>query len=133
MEKTATLKISKVVKVTDDAISIHFKQPFLKKIKYTPGQFLTLLVNMDERVERRCYSLNSAPGVDDYISVTVKRIKDGKVSNFLYDHLKEGDKLTVLPPMGEFTIQPDKRKKRHIVLFGAGSGITPLISILKSV
>ncbi len=133
MEKTKTLKVLKVNKVTEDAISIHFKQPFLKKIHYAPGQFLTLLVNMDGRVERRCYSLNSAPGVDDYVSVTVKRIKDGKVSNYLYDNIRQGDKLKVLLPMGEFTITPNKNKKRHIILFGAGSGITPLISILKSI
>ena len=133
MGKATKLKIQKVTKVTEDAISIHFKQPFLKKIKYTPGQFLTLLVNISGKVERRCYSLNSAPGVDDYVSVTVKRIKDGKVSNHLFNNIKEGDKMDVLMPMGEFTITPDKKKKRHIVLFGAGSGITPLISILKSI
>ncbi len=133
MEKALTLKISKVIKVTDDAISIHFKQPFFNKIKYAAGQFLTLLVNVDGQVERRCYSLNSAPGVDDFVSVTVKRIKDGKVSNFLFNNTKEGDKIKVLRPMGNFTVIPDKRQKRHIVLLGAGSGITPLISILKSI
>ena len=133
MGKAASLKIKKVLKLTDDAISIHFKQPFLRKIKYAPGQFLTLLVNIDGRIERRCYSLNSTPGVDDYVSVTVKRIKDGKVSNHLFNNIKEGDKMNVLLPMGNFTFVPDKKKKRHIVLFGAGSGITPLISILKSV
>ncbi|WP_281614657.1 ferredoxin--NADP reductase [Flammeovirga sp. SubArs3] len=133
MEKTLKLKVVDVVKETSDAISIHFKQPFFRKIKYTPGQFLTLLVNVNGRVERRCYSLNSAPKVDKTISVTVKRIKDGKVSNFLFDNVKKGDKVQVLYPMGEFTITPDVEKKRHIVLFGAGSGITPLISILKSI
>ncbi|WP_258105728.1 ferredoxin--NADP reductase [Marinoscillum sp. MHG1-6] len=133
MGKAVSLKIKKVIKVTDDAVSIHFKQPFFKKIKYTPGQFLTLLVNIDKEVVRRCYSLNSAPDVDDYVSVTVKRIKDGRVSNHLFNNIKEGDKMKVLLPMGNFTIIPDKNKRRHIVLFGAGSGITPLISILKSI
>ncbi|MFY0650859.1 MAG: ferredoxin--NADP reductase [Cyclobacteriaceae bacterium] len=132
MGKVASLKVLKVIKVTEDAISIHFKQPFLRKIKYTSGQFLTLLVNIDGQIIRRCYSLNSAPKVDDYVSVTVKRIKDGKVSNHLFNNIKPGDKMSVLLPMGEFTFTPNKKKKRHIVLFGAGSGITPLISILKS-
>ncbi|NME70862.1 ferredoxin--NADP reductase [Flammeovirga aprica] len=132
MEKIKTLKVVDVIKETSDAISIHFKQPFFKKIKYTPGQFLTLLVNIDGKVIRRCYSLNSAPKVDQTISVTVKRIKDGKVSNFLFDTVKKGDKIKVLYPMGEFTMEPDPNAKRHIVLFGAGSGITPLFSILKS-
>jgi len=133
MGKAISLKIKKVIKVTSDAVSLHFKQPFFKKLKYTPGQFLTLLVDIDGEIVRRCYSLNSAPGVDDYISVTVKRIKDGRVSNFLFNNIKEGDKIKVLAPMGDFTTVPNKNKKRHLVLFGAGSGITPLISILKSI
>lgn len=133
MEKAVTLKISKIIKETEDAISIHFKQPFFNKIKYKPGQFLTLLVTIEGNVERRCYSLNSAPAVDDFVSITIKRIKDGKVSNYLYDNIREGDKLKVLRPMGNFTVDLHKNKQRHIVLLGAGSGITPLISILKSV
>lgn len=132
MEKIATLKITNVIKETNDAISIHFKQPFFRKIKYSPGQFLTLLVTIDGKVIRRCYSLNSAPKVDQTISVTVKRIKDGKVSNFLFDSVKKGDKMKVLYPMGEFTMTPQPNAKRHIILFGAGSGITPLFSILKA-
>ncbi len=133
MSKAVSLKIQKVIRVTEDAVSIHFKQPFFSKIRYTPGQFLTLLVNIDDQVVRRCYSLNSAPGVDEYVSVTVKRIKDGRVSNHLFNTIREGDKMNVLLPMGDFTIIPDKSKRRHIVLLGAGSGITPLISILKSI
>jgi ring-1,2-phenylacetyl-CoA epoxidase subunit PaaE len=133
MGNAVSLKVKKVVRVTEDAVSIHFKQPFFNKIKYTPGQFLTLLVNIDGQIVRRCYSLNSAPGVDDFISVTVKRIKDGKVSNHIFNEIKAGDKINVLRPMGNFTITPNPKLKRHIVLFGAGSGITPLISILKSI
>ena len=133
MGNAVSLKVKNVVKVTEDAVSIHFKQPFFNKVKYTPGQFLTLLVNIDGQIVRRCYSLNSAPGVDDYISVTVKRIKDGRVSNHIFNEIKAGDKINVLRPMGNFTIKPNPDLKRHIVLFGAGSGITPLISILKSI
>ncbi len=133
MEKIANLKIVDVIQETNDAISIHFKQPFLKKIKYTPGQFLTLLVEVDGKVERRCYSLNSAPKIDKTMSVTVKRIKDGKVSNHLFHNTKVGASMKVLYPMGNFTIKPDPKAKRHIVLFGAGSGITPLMSILKTI
>lgn len=133
MERIAKLKVVDVIKETNDAISIHFKQPFLKKIKYTPGQFLTLLVQVDGRVERRCYSLNTAPKVDSTLSVTVKRIKDGKVSNHLFENVKVGQTMKMLYPMGSFTIEPNPSAKRHIVLFGAGSGITPLMSILKTI
>ncbi|MBB6463106.1 ferredoxin--NADP reductase [Flammeovirga kamogawensis] len=133
MERIKTLKVIDVVQETNDAISIHFKQPFFKKIKYSSGQFLTLLVTIDGKVVRRCYSLNSTPKVDKTISVTIKRIKDGKVSNFLFDTIKKGDKIKILYPMGDFTIEPKPEKARHIILFGAGSGITPLFSILKAI
>lgn len=134
MEKILRLKVSKVTRETTDAVNIHFKQPLLaKKITYLPGQFLTLLVHVNGRVERRCYSLNSSPKTDSTLSITVKRIKDGLVSNHLFETVKAGDRMQVLQPMGSFTLHPDKNKKRHIVLFGAGSGITPLFSILKSV
>ncbi len=132
MESAVNLKIVEVVKETEDAISIHFKQPFLKKIKYVPGQFLTLLTEIEGRIERRCYSINTAPKVDSTISVTVKRIKDGKVSNHLYNTVKKGDSMKVLKPMGGFTLEPNPKLSRDIVLFGAGSGITPLMSMAKS-
>ena len=133
MEKIAKLKIVDVVQETNDAVSIHFKQPFFKKVKYTPGQFLTLLVDIEGKTERRCYSLNSAPNVDRTMSVTVKRVKDGKVSNYLLDYVKTGASMKVVYPMGNFTIQPTPTERRHVVLFGAGSGITPLMSMLKTV
>jgi ring-1,2-phenylacetyl-CoA epoxidase subunit PaaE len=63
----------------------------------------------------------------------VKRMVNGKISNYLADNLKKGDTVEVMHPMGTFTIETDYHKKRNIVLIGAGSGITPLISILKSV
>ncbi|PWJ42867.1 ferredoxin--NADP reductase [Sediminitomix flava] len=133
MERITKLKIVDVIQETADAVSIHFKQPFFKKIKYTSGQFLTLLVEIDGKVERRCYSLNSAPKIDKTVSVTVKRVKDGKVSNHLFENVKKGMSMKVLYPMGSFTTEPNLKNKRHIVLFGAGSGITPLISILKTI
>lgn len=132
MEKIITLKVQNVIHETADAICIQFKQPLFKKIKYLSGQFLTLLVDVEGKVQRRCYSLNSAPKVDNLISVTVKRIKDGKVSNHLFNTIKIGDTIKVLKPMGGFTFKPDKKRERHVVLLGAGSGITPLISMVKS-
>ncbi len=133
MERIKSLKVIKVVKETQDALTIYFKQPFFSKIKYLPGQYLTLLMNVDGKVERRCYSLNSAPNVDKQVSITVKRIKDGKVSNYIFENIKEGSKVKVLYPMGNFTIKTDADNERHVILMGAGSGITPLMSILKSV
>ncbi len=134
MSKYYTLKIKELVKETADSITIKFKQPFFKKVKYIPGQFLTLLVTVNGQKLRRSYSMSSAPNVDKEIAVTVKRVENGVVSNYLNDNLKEGDSLEVMEAMGHFTYKPKKDDQlRHVILFGAGSGITPLYSILKTV
>ncbi len=126
------MKINDLVDETADAISIHFKQPFLKKLKYKPGQFLTLVVEIDGKEERRAYSLNSCPNLDATLAVTVKRVKGGKVSNYLVDNLKVGQSMKIMNPMGNFTFDVQKTARRNIILFGGGSGITPLMSIAKS-
>ncbi len=132
MAKRYQLKVKEVVKETTDAISIHFKQPFFKKISYLPGQYLTLLVTIDGKQHNRCYSICTSPHIDSTLAVTVKRVENGLVSNFLNDTVKSGSKLEVMGPDGRFTIESDIDNNRHIVLIGGGSGITPLMSILKS-
>lgn len=127
------LKISNVVYETEDAVSIYFKQPFLNKVKYKSGQFLTLCVDIDGNLHKRAYSLNSTMKVDDELSVTIKKVQGGLVSNYLYNNVKVGSKLKVLKPMGNFVIEPERKRQRHIVLFGGGSGITPLLSIGKAI
>jgi ring-1,2-phenylacetyl-CoA epoxidase subunit PaaE len=126
------LKIKDIIKETDDAITIVFDKPD-KPISYKPGQFLTLMIPMNGDKLRRSYSLCSAPGIDEDLAVTVKKVVNGKVSNYLADILKKGDIVEVMQPMGTFTFEAGSNKKRDIVLIGAGSGITPLISILKSI
>jgi len=76
--------------------------------------------------------MSSAPNLDSHVSVTIKRVADGIVSNYINDHVKKGDSIEVMKPMGNFTLEPNKNGKRHVILFGGGSGITPLMSILKS-
>ena len=132
MKEYFKLKIKDIVYETEDAISIYFKQPFFGKIKYKCGQFLTVVFTIDGREFRRAYSINSAHGVDDDISITIKKVNGGVISNFIFTHLKKGDTVTITPPMGNFTLETEKKSSRNIVLFGAGSGITPLMSILKS-
>ncbi|MEZ4888628.1 MAG: FAD-binding oxidoreductase [Chitinophagales bacterium] len=132
MSKRFQLKVKEVVQETADAISIHFKQPFFKKVKYLPGQYLTLCVAIDGKQYNRCYSLCTSPHTDSTLAVTVKRVVDGVVSNYLNDNVKEGSKLEIMGPDGRFTIDPDIDNNRHVVLIGGGSGITPLMSILKT-
>jgi ring-1,2-phenylacetyl-CoA epoxidase subunit PaaE len=126
------LTVKKIVQETKDAISIVFEQP-TNKITYKSGQFLTLLANVNGKDVRRAYSLCSSPFVDSDLAVTVKRVDNGLMSNWLPDNLKAGQKMKVMEPMGQFTTELSKENKRHLILFGGGSGITPMMSIIKSV
>lgn len=125
------LPVARVVHETPDAISIHFDDSS-HPIQYVSGQFLTIEMEVAGKKQRRSYSLCSAPGIDAQPAVCVKKVKNGAVSTILLDSLKAGDRLTVFPAIGTYTYKPDASKRRHIVLVGAGSGITPLISIAKS-
>ncbi|MXV17432.1 ferredoxin--NADP reductase [Hufsiella ginkgonis] len=129
---TYTLKVVELKKETKDTVTICFKQPALKKVSYLPGQYLTLIFRINGRRYIRPYSFSSAPGVDPCLEVTVKRIPGGIVSNHINDKVTEGDMVEVLKPMGDFVFDPaGTPPSKHIMLWGAGSGITPLISIAK--
>lgn len=125
------LKVKEIINETHDAITIVFHQPENKFI-YNSGQFLTLIANINGKEVRRAYSLCSSPFTDDDLAVTVKRVEGGLMSNWLPDNLHVGDSIKVMEPMGVFTTQYDKNNKRHVIMFAGGSGITPMMSIIKS-
>jgi ring-1,2-phenylacetyl-CoA epoxidase subunit PaaE len=127
------LQVKEVVKETSEAISIHFWHPLAEQIKYKAGQFITLCIPIEGKKIRRSYSMSSSPHADTSIAVTVKRVDGGLVSNWLNDNVKVGDFIEIIEPMGNFHIEPDSSNSRHAVLFAAGSGVTPLISIAKSI
>ena len=127
------LKVDKVVKETEDAVSLYFKNTsFFKKIKYKSGQFLTISLKINSNVEKRAYSFSSSPYVDKDLRITIKKVEKGIVSNYVYDNIKAGDSIKVESPTGSFFFEPDTAKKRNVVLFGAGSGVTPVLSIAKT-
>ena len=130
--KYRELTVRSVVKETTDAITIVFESPE-GGLPYQAGQFLTLIIPVDGEEVRRSYSLCTSPAVDPHPSVTVKRVASGQVSNYLNDTLKPGDAVRVLEPMGTFTTPVDAANQRHLVMLGGGSGITPLMGLLKSV
>jgi ring-1,2-phenylacetyl-CoA epoxidase subunit PaaE len=127
------LKVKQIIPETKDAISIAFESPADRKINYKSGQFLTLIATIGGKEVRRAYSLCSSPFVDADLVVTVKRVEQGLMSNWLPDNLKAGQTLKVMEPMGQFTTEFDVKRKRHIILFAGGSGITPMMSIIKSI
>jgi len=126
------LKVKNIVQETKDTISIVFDQPSTGKMKYRAGQFLTLIVPFQGKEVRRAYSLCTSPHVDDDLAVTVKRVEDGMMSNWLPDNLKVGDAMKIMEPMGQFTTDYEPGNKRHVVMFAGGSGITPMMSLIKS-
>lgn len=127
------LTIKNIVQETKDAITIVLSHPAGKKITYKSGQFLTLIAPVQGKEVRRAYSLCSSPFVDEDLAVTVKRVEDGLMSNWLPDNLKAGQTLKIMEPMGQFTTEFDGSRKRHLVMFAGGSGITPMMSIIKSI
>lgn len=127
-----TLRIAEIRRETEDTITLCFKQPGLKKIKYQAGQYLTLIFRINGRRYIRPYSFSSCPDVDALLEITVKRVENGIVSNHINDMLQVGDTIEVMSPMGDF-VYDNTQNFDDIYFWGVGSGITPLISIIKYV
>lgn len=130
--KSHLLTVSEVIRETGDACSVVFDVPTERAaaFDYRPGQFLTLRIPSDQCGSvARCYSLSSSPYTDAALKVTVKRSVDGFASHWVCDNLAPGDTLEVLPPSGVFT---PASLDADLLLFAGGSGITPVISIVKS-
>ena len=126
------LTIADVIEETADAKSIVFDIPegAEEDFRYTPGQFLTLRIPSDRTGSvARCYSLSSSPSQDSKMAVTVKRTVDGYGSNWLCDNAQPGMKMHVLAPSGVFT---PKSLDQDFILLAGGSGVTPIMSILRS-
>jgi 3-ketosteroid 9alpha-monooxygenase subunit B len=125
------LRVADVIAESADARSfvLDLPQNLRDAFSYRPGQFLTLKVPCQEATVQRCYSLSSAPGIDTAPKITVKRVRDGRASNWMCDNLQPGDELEVMAPAGVFS---PRSLDDDLLLFAGGSGITPVLSILKS-
>jgi 3-ketosteroid 9alpha-monooxygenase subunit B len=127
-----SLRVARVVSETHDASSFVLDVPgdLAETFRYTPGQFCTFRVHIDGEEQLRSYSMSSAPATDRDLTVTVKRVPGGLVSNWLLDHVAAGDHVEATKPAGVFCPQ---ESPRPVVAFCGGSGITPVISIAKHV
>ncbi len=125
------LRVADVIAETADARSFVFELPGVLRdaFRYRPGQFLTLRLPYTDAGLLRCYSLSSAPGVDVEPKITVKRVPGGRVSNWLCDAVRAGDELDVMAPAGVFS---PRTLDDDLLLFAGGSGITPVLSIVKA-
>lgn len=129
-----TLKIREIIRETEDAVSIAFEVPesIQDQFQYLSGQYLTLKSEINGEDVRRSYSLCSAPHENDW-RVAIKEVPEGRFSTYANRELKEGMELEVMTPAGNFLLDPDENAEKHYVLFAAGSGITPILSIAKTI
>lgn len=127
-----SLTVTAVIAETHDSCSFEMAVPaeLSERFRYRPGQFLTLRIPHGDDWLPRCYSLSSSPYAAENLRVTVKRVEDGRGSNWLCDQVKPGDRIQVLAPAGVFV---PRSLDGDFLLFAGGSGITPVLSILRSV
>ena len=132
--QTHTLVVADVVHETDASRSLVLEVPVAlrSRFRYRAGQFVTVEVPWGGFDVRRCYSLSSSPDVDAAMAITVKRVPGGRLSNWLIDHVRPGDQLRVTAPEGRFVLDPDAGAGCPLLFFAAGSGITPVLSLLKT-
>ncbi len=129
-----SLEIKNITRETPQAVSLCFEVPqnLKKDYNFVAGQYLTLEAEIDGNTLRRDYSISASPESGD-LAVTVKEIEKGLFSTFANRTLKKGDFISVATPQGRFTYDPIKNQSKTIVAFAAGSGITPIMSILRTV
>ncbi len=128
-----TVRVSDIHRSTDDCVVVSFDIPaeHREHFHFKQGQYINLKATINGEEIIRSYSLCTSP-LDQKWSVGIKKITDGRFSSFANDVLKVGDTLDIMPPDGKFYVETDPNQKRNYVAFGAGSGITPLLSIIKT-
>lgn len=128
------LQIKEVKRETSNAISVVFSIPSELKSAYQfiAGQYVNLKLTLDGKEIRRAYSICSSPNGEE-LRIAIKSVKNGLFSKFANDNLKAGDLLEVGVPEGKFVFEPNPERQKNYAAFAAGSGITPVMSILQSV
>ncbi len=133
MAKFHTLTIKSISRPTEESVAISFDIPtdLKNEFRFIQGQHLTLKKDIDGEDTRRTYSLCTCP-LDDDLTVVVKKLKGGRFSTYANEEFKPGDEIEVMPPHGSFYTELDPENEKTYVAFVAGSGITPVISILET-
>tara|TARA_Y100001968_G_C19394706_1_gene737591 strand:- start:416 stop:1468 length:1053 start_codon:yes stop_codon:yes gene_type:complete len=134
MVRKYPLPVSNIKRLTEDAVVVSFDIPdeLKEEFKFKAGQYITFIIDINGEQVRRAYSLCSSPD-EDKMSVGVKRIPNGKMSTYLNRELKEGEVVQVITPKGRFFIETNEDHSKHYVGLCAGSGLTPILSMLKKV
>ncbi|GIV29491.1 MAG: phenylacetic acid degradation NADH oxidoreductase PaaE [Bacteroidia bacterium] len=129
------LKIKNIEKVSKDAVALTFDIPlqYIPQFRFKQGQFITLKININGESVIRSYSICTSPYSEKELKVAVKEVPGGKMSTYINRTLKIGDTVDVMPPSGKFYTELNSGHQKHYVLFAGGSGITPMMSIIKSI
>ena len=130
MNKFYPLKVLEIEPLTAESVKIVFESSNSDAFNFKAGQYITLRKEINSEDIRRSYSISSSP--EEGLEIGVKRIKNGLMSTFLTKELEVGDFIDVMPPTGNFYLEP-KEKESHYVAICAGSGITPILSMVKQV
>lgn len=135
MARFHSLEVASVHQETPECIVVGFRIPAAEQadFAFVHGQYLTLKLSVNGEELRRSYSICSSPLDKEEVRIAVKKVAGGRASTQLVDKLKPGMRIEVMTPMGNFTTALDPARERHFVAFAAGSGITPILSILKTV
>jgi ferredoxin-NADP reductase/sterol desaturase/sphingolipid hydroxylase (fatty acid hydroxylase superfamily) len=127
------LTISAISQEANDAFTVQFSNvPAIFK-DFSAGQHLTVKVKIDGEIFYRTFSIASIPNSDNFLTMTIKKIKGGKVTNYMAEELKVGDCLEVTAPTGQFFLIPEPAHQKHYVMIVGGSGITPIYSMIGTV
>lgn len=126
------LKVVEYVAETSDAASFVFEIPesIRATFDYRAGQFLNFQIPWNNLIIERCYSLSSSPISDSRLQVTVKRVADGRASNWFNDEVREGSEVMASAPSGRFVLK--EQSNNTLIFFAGGSGITPILSLIKT-
>src|SRR5690606_31254140 len=123
-----SLKIREIVQETPDTVTIYFEQPE-PYLDYKPGQYLTVILDIDGKEERRSYSLCTSPFVDPYPGITVKRVQGGLISNYLLDKLRPGRSLEIMKHMAHFTLDFPSKSKNYYIIATCAPDTTPVLGL----
>jgi 3-ketosteroid 9alpha-monooxygenase subunit B len=128
------LRVSAVIRETAECSSFELSVPaeLHEKYQYKAGQHLTFELPWEDFKITRCYSLSSCADLGEPLKIGVKRVEGGRISNWLNDNLKVGASIMASVPEGRFVLDPETRSSAPLFLFAGGSGITPIIALLKS-
>jgi ring-1,2-phenylacetyl-CoA epoxidase subunit PaaE len=126
-------KVIQVIPETPDAVTYMLEEASGKPVTWDAGQSITFLFTHHEHEIRRSYSICTAPGIDKHVAITVKKKENGEISRHILSTWKKGTTVSSLPPAGRFVIDTEPSQKRQIWFIAAGSGITPILALIKKV